>query len=67
MGGGVERLRPPRLLVAPAAALLSGTQLLAAYPLAIVALFAGPPLGILTHVHSLRNLRVHADGGVADA
>lgn len=44
------------LLVAPTAALLSGSQILATYPLAIVDLFAGPPLGIITHIYSLRNL-----------
>jgi len=33
-------------------------------PLAFVPLFFGPPLGILTHIYSLRNLAVYrmADG-----
>jgi len=44
------------LIVAPAAAILSGAQLLGLYPLSLIALFIGPPLGILTHVYSLRNL-----------
>jgi len=44
------------LIVAPIAAVLSHAQVLALYPLALVPLFVGPPLGILTHVYSLRNL-----------
>jgi hypothetical protein len=48
------------LIVAPAAALASGARLIEIYPLAIVALFIGPPLGILTHLYSLRNLVVTA-------
>jgi hypothetical protein len=44
------------LTVAPAAALLSRAGVVAIYPLALVPLFLGPPLGILTHVLSLRNL-----------
>jgi hypothetical protein len=46
------------LVVAPAAAVLSGAQVLSLYPLALVPLFFGPPLGILVHVWSLRNLAV---------
>jgi hypothetical protein len=44
------------LLVAPASAVLSHAQVLAIYPLVLVPLFIGPPMGILTHVLSLRNL-----------
>jgi hypothetical protein len=44
------------LIVAPIAAVLSHAQVLALYPLALVPLFVGPPLGLLTHVYSLRNL-----------
>jgi hypothetical protein len=44
------------LIVAPTAALLSRAQVIAHYPLALVPLFIGPPLGILTHIYSLRNL-----------
>jgi len=44
------------LIVAPAAALLTDAQVLGLYPLSLVPLFIGPPLGILTHVFSLRNL-----------
>jgi len=44
------------LIVAPAAAILSRAQLIGLYPLSLVPLFIGPPLGILTHVYSLRNL-----------
>jgi hypothetical protein len=44
------------LLVAPASAVLSGAQVLGLFPLSLVPLFIGPPLGLLTHVYSLRNL-----------
>lgn len=44
------------LIVVPLAALHYGAQVIAVYPLAIVPLFLGPPLGMLTHVYSLRNL-----------
>lgn len=46
------------LIVAPAAAVLSQAQVLGLYPLALIPLFVGPPLGLLTHVYSLRNLAV---------
>ncbi len=46
------------LVVAPAAAVLSGAQVLSMYPLVVVPLFLGPPIGILSHVWSLRNLSV---------
>jgi hypothetical protein len=46
------------LIVAPATALLFQARVLSIYPLALVPLFLGPPLGILTHVFSLRNLAV---------
>jgi hypothetical protein len=46
------------LIVAPATALLFQARVLNIYPLALVPLFLGPPLGILTHVLSLRNLTV---------
>jgi hypothetical protein len=45
------------LIVAPVAAILSGAQVLTLYPVSLVPLFIGPPLGILTHIYSLRNLR----------
>jgi hypothetical protein len=51
------------LLVAPASAVLSGAPALTLYPLSLVPLFIGPPLGILTHVLSLRNL-ARAERGV---
>jgi hypothetical protein len=44
------------LLVAPAAAILSQAQVLNSFPLSLVPLFMGPPMGILAHVYSLRNL-----------
>jgi hypothetical protein len=44
------------LIVAPTAAVLSRAQVIGLYPLAIVPLFLGPPLGILTHIYSLQNL-----------
>jgi hypothetical protein len=46
------------LIVAPATALVFEARVLNIYPLALVPLFLGPPLGILTHVLSLRNLTV---------
>ena len=44
------------LIVAPATALLFHARVLNIYPLDLVPLFLGPPLGILTHILSLRNL-----------
>ena len=44
------------LIVAPVAGILTRAQVLALHPLALVPLFIGPPLGILTHIYSLRNL-----------
>jgi hypothetical protein len=46
------------LIVAPATALYFQAQVLGLYPLSLVPLFLGPPLGILTHILSLRNLAV---------
>jgi hypothetical protein len=46
------------LIVAPATALFFQARVLNIYPLALVPIFLGPPLGILTHVLSLRNLAV---------
>jgi hypothetical protein len=46
------------LIVAPTTALLFQARVLNIYPLDLVPLFLGPPLGILTHVLSLRNLAV---------
>jgi hypothetical protein len=47
------------LIVAPATATYFKVPILAMYPLSLVPLFVGPPLGILTHVLSLRNLAVN--------
>ncbi len=47
------------LIVAPTAAVLSQSTNIGRFPLVIVPLFLGPPLGILTHVYSLRNLRTN--------
>jgi hypothetical protein len=44
------------LVVAVAAAVLTRTTNIGRFPLVIVPLFLGPPLGILTHLYSLRNL-----------
>lgn len=55
------------LVVAPAAAILSGAQVIGLYPLSLVPLFIGPPLGILTHVYSLRNLALLSASSVPDA
>lgn len=46
------------LIVAPATALFFQARVLNIYPLALVPLFLGPPIGILTHIYSLRNLAV---------
>jgi hypothetical protein len=50
------------LIVAPATALAFQARVLNIYPLALVPLFLGPPLGILTHILSLRNLAVTRSG-----
>ena len=49
------------LVVAPAMALVTGADVATIYPLALVPLFVGPPLGVLVHVLSLRNLRVSGE------
>jgi hypothetical protein len=46
------------LIVAPATAVFFQSRVLDIYPLALIPLFLGPPLGILTHIYSLRNLAV---------
>ena len=46
------------LIVAPATALYFKAQVLGIYPISLVPLFLGPPLGILTHILSVRNLAV---------
>ena len=48
------------LLTAPVAAFLSGAGVINLYPITLVPLFIGPPMGILAHVYSIRNLRVAA-------
>jgi hypothetical protein len=58
VGGGVESFGTFDLIVAPTTALFFQARVLNIYPLALVPLFLGPPLGILTHVLSLRNLAV---------
>ena len=50
------------LIVAPVAAVLTQSTNIGRFPLVIIPLFLGPPLGILTHVYSLRNLAVRRDG-----
>ncbi|HEU5077805.1 MAG TPA: hypothetical protein VFT72_01240 [Opitutaceae bacterium] len=44
------------LVVATITAVLSHSTNISRFPLVIVPLFLGPPLGILTHIYSLRNL-----------
>jgi len=44
------------LVVAVATAVLSHSTNVGRFPLVIVPLFLGPPLGILSHIYSLRNL-----------
>lgn len=46
------------LVVATATAVLSHSTNVARFPVVIVPLFLGPPLGILAHIYSLRNLAV---------
>jgi hypothetical protein len=46
------------LIDATATALIFQAPVLSVYPIALVPLFLGPPLGILTHILSLRNLTV---------
>src|SRR5215831_5812518 len=48
------------LLAAPVAAFLSRASVINLYPLTLVPLFVGPPMGILAHVYSIRNLRMAA-------
>jgi hypothetical protein len=48
------------LVVVPTVGVLSGARVITHYPLGAVALFIGPPLGILTHIYSLRNLAASA-------
>lgn len=54
------------LIVVPAAAVILQAQVLELYPLSLVPLFIGPPLGILTHMYSLRNLAAVARGNGED-
>jgi len=44
------------LLIAPLAAVLTQSGGISTYPQVVVPLFLGPPMGILMHVASLRNL-----------
>jgi hypothetical protein len=44
------------LIIVPTVGVLSGARVLTHYPIGAIALFVGPPLGILTHIYSLRNL-----------
>lgn len=47
------------LIVAPTMAVITGAGIASTYPLALIPIFLGPPLGILTHIYSLRNLAAH--------
>lgn len=47
------------LLVAPTMAVLTQSANIARFPLVVVPLFLGPPIGMLTHLYSLRNLAVN--------
>jgi len=55
------------LIVAPATTLFFQARVLNIYPLALVPLFLGPPIGILTHIYSLRNLATANSPTVATA
>ncbi len=50
------------LIVAPTMVVLTHASNVARFPLVVVPLFLGPPIGILTHIYSLRNLRVTRTG-----
>jgi len=54
------------LIVAPATALFFQARVLNIYPLALVPLFLGPPIGILTHIYSLRNLATATSSAFAN-
>jgi len=54
------------LIVAPATAVIFQARVLAIYPLALVPLFLGPPIGILTHILSFRNLALTKPVGIAN-
>jgi len=53
------------LIAAPIAAVLSHPTNIGRFPLVVVPLFLGPPIGILTHVYSLRNLAVSGRNRIA--
>jgi hypothetical protein len=55
------------LLVAPVAAFLARAAVINLYPLTLVPLFVGPPMGILAHVYSLRNLRASVSSVASDS
>jgi len=48
------------LVAAPISSVLSHATNVGRFPLVLVPLFLGPPLGILTHIYSLRNLAVNS-------
>jgi hypothetical protein len=47
------------LFVAPTPAVLTHSTNIGRFPIVMIPLFLGPPMGILAHVYSLRNLRVN--------
>ena len=53
------------LLAAPTAAVLTQTTNIYHFPVVVVPLFLGPPMGILTHIYSLRNLSQNRSGAVS--
>jgi hypothetical protein len=55
------------LIDATATALIFQAPVFSIYPIALVPLFLGPPLGILTHILSLRNLAVTRTAALATA
>ncbi|HEY3757607.1 MAG TPA: hypothetical protein VGL42_15750 [Opitutaceae bacterium] len=54
------------LIVAPTAAMLTHTTNIGLYPLVVIPLFVGPPMGILTHIYSLRNLAATGRQAISD-
>jgi hypothetical protein len=51
------------LVAAPVAAVVAQSTNIGRFPLVVIPLFLGPPLGILTHLYSLRNLKAQRAAG----
>jgi hypothetical protein len=51
------------LVVATTTAVLTHSTNIGRFPIVVVPLFLGPPIGVLTHIYSLRNLSVNQPAG----